>query len=218
VKKLLWPGAVAALLTCFSYAPSARAQSEKPERDSGWKTATTITAVSAGGLALLMPRVFYSDPEVTVGWKARYHVSVLAPVMTFSALSLANEVFFKDLFEGDRPDCSDTTTPGCTSYGMLSTHSFFAFSAFGNGTGVFLADTFKWSDGRFHGGAFVGQVGVPLVLSVITAVGRTAGNWESGGHVWGSAGIGFATGIGTGLLYALLQRPECGYTGKLICW
>ncbi|HEY6556239.1 MAG TPA: hypothetical protein VI072_03160 [Polyangiaceae bacterium] len=197
-----------------------RAQAERPERDSGWKTATTITALSAGGVALLMPRVFYSDPGVTVGWKARYHVSVLAPVMTITALSLANEVFFQDWIEGNRPDCNDDTLgdPRCASYGMMSTHSFFAFSAFGEGTGVFLADTFKWSDGRFNGGAFVGHVGVPLVLSVITAVGRTAGNWETGGQVWGSAGIGLATGIGTGLLYALMQRPECGYTGKLICW
>jgi hypothetical protein len=196
-------------LTCFLYAPGARAQSDRPERDSGWKTATTITALSAGGIALLMPRVFYSDPQVTVGWKARYHVSVLAPVMTFTALTLANEVFLKDWIEGG---------PGCTSYGTLSSHSFFAFSALGEGTGVFLADTLKWSDGRFHGGAFVGHVGVPLVLSIITAVGRSAGNWESAGQVWGSAGIGLGTGLGTGLLYALMQRPECGYTGKLICW
>ena len=29
-----------------------------------------------------MPRVFYADPEVTVGWKARWHVSVLAPIVT----------------------------------------------------------------------------------------------------------------------------------------
>jgi hypothetical protein len=197
---------------CSLYAPGARAA------DDGWKTATTITALSAGGVALLMPRVFYSDPEVTVGWKARYHVSVLAPLMTITALSMANEALFKDWIEAERPGCPDAGNEDCASYGMLSTHSFFAFSAFGQGTGIFLADTFKWSDGRFNGGAFVGHVGVPLVLSVITAVGRTAGDWETGGQAWGSAGIGFATGLGTGLLYALMQRPECGYTGKLLCW
>ena len=26
------------------------------------------------------------------------------------------------------------------------------------------------------------------------------------------------TGAVTGATYALLQRPECGYTGSLICW
>jgi hypothetical protein len=56
------------------------------------------------------------------------------------------------------------------------------------------------------------------VLSVITAVGRTAGDWESPGQVWASAGVGFATGMALGALYATMQRPECGYTGSLICW
>jgi hypothetical protein len=36
--------------------------------------------------------------------------------------------------------------------------------------------------------------------------------------VWGTAGIGFVTGLGLGVLYAAMQRPECGYTGSLICW
>ena len=34
-------------------------------------------ALSSTGLVMIMPRVFYSDPEVTAGWKARWHVSVL---------------------------------------------------------------------------------------------------------------------------------------------
>jgi hypothetical protein len=101
---------------------------------------------------------------------------------------------------------------------MLSTHSLLTFSYLGQGTGVFLVDTIKWSNGEFNAGAFVGNVGVPLVLSVLTAIGRTAGDWEDAGQVWASAGIGLGAGLGMGVLYALLQRPECGYGGGLICW
>lgn len=196
------------------------AQAQSIERDEGWDDATTILALSSAGLQLVLPRVFYADPEVTAGWKARWHVSVLAPSMTLAALTLFNEQELKESFEGYRPDCNEENAadPACSSYGMLSSHSFLAFSALGQGTAVFLTDTLKWSGGRFHAGAFAGQVGVPLVLAVLTAVGRTSGNWETGGQVWGSAGIGFGAGLATGALYALLQRPECGYTGNLICW
>jgi hypothetical protein len=191
-----------------------------PERSDSWDKATTIMAVSAAGFELIMPRVFYSDPEVTAGWKARWHLSALAPIMTMASFTLLNEVTLKDSIAGHRPGCDESNQgqPGCTSFGMLSSQSFFAFSALGQGTAVFLVDTTKWSDGRFNAGALAGEVGVPLVLSILTAVGRGAGNWESGGQVWGSAGIGFGAGLGTGLLYAMLQRPECGYSGNLICW
>lgn len=192
-----------------------------PERSEGWHDATTITALSAMAVQLLMPRVFYSDPEVTVGWKARWHVSVLAPSMTLATLSLFNEQVLKDEFEGFRPGCDEAiqgVVDGCTSYGMLSTPTFAAFSALGQGVGIFLVDTTKWSGGRFHVGAFAGNVFVPAALSVITAVGRTAGDWEEPGQVWGTAGIGLAIGLGIGALYASAQRPECGYTGSLICW
>jgi hypothetical protein len=30
--------------------------------------------------------------------------------------------------------------------------------------------------------------------------------------------VSFALGMGLGTLYAATQRPECGYTGSLICW
>src|SRR5688500_8691358 len=46
-------------------------QEEKFERSDGWNRATNIMAFSSAALQVLMPRVFYSDPEVTVGWKAR---------------------------------------------------------------------------------------------------------------------------------------------------
>ena len=191
-----------------------------PERDSGWNTATNVLVVSSLAFQLVMPRVFFSDPEVTVGWKARWHVSALAPIMTIATVSFFNEYHLKNSFEGYRPGCDETNQglAGCTSYGMMSTHSFAAFAALGHGAGVFFTDTMKWSNGNLNVGALFGEVGVPLILGVITAVGRSAGNYETGGQVWGSAGIGFGFGLGTGLLYALMQRPECGYTGSLICW
>ncbi len=223
--KLLGLGALS--LTAMLVSPRrAHAQEEPPpdtHRSAGWKDATNILTLSSLGVQLLMPRVFYSDPEVTVGWKARWHVSVLAPSMTLIATGLVNEQFLKKSFEGFRPGCSDEyqgmpDMGECDTYGMLSTHSYLAGSALGHGLGVFLVDTVKWSNGRLNGGSLAMNVGVPAVLGVITTVGRTAGNWETGGQAWGSAGIGLAVGMGLGALYAAMQRPECGYSGDLICW
>ena len=191
-----------------------------PHRSDAWGTATTMTAVGALGTQLFMPRVFYADPEVTVGWKARWHVSALAPVMTLTSLALLNEYGLKDKFEGFRPGCDATNQggPGCKTYGNLSTHSFAAFSAFGQGTGVFLVDTFKWSDGRFNIGGFAGNVVLPLTLAVITGIGRSSGDYETGGQIVAGGGLGLASGLVTGLVYGLMQRPECGYSGSLVCW
>jgi len=214
--------ACAALTAAMSIASPARAQTAPGPivRSDAWNDATTIMALSALGLELVMPRIFYADPEVTAGWKARWHLSALAPIMTLATLTLVNEHHLKNSFESPRPGCEDIDgySPACTTYGMFSSQSFLAFSALGQGTGVFLGDTMKWSDGRFNAGAFTGQVGVPLVLAVITAVGRTSGNWETGGQVWATAGVGAAIGLGTGLMYSLMQRPECGYSGNLLCW
>ena len=199
---------------------SAPAHAQSVERSDAWDKATTILALSAGGLQLVMPRTFFSDPEVTVGWKARWHLSVLAPLMTLTTLALINEHYLKDSFATLRPGCNDMnqTDPSCSSYAMFSTQSLFAFSAVGQGAGVFFVDSFKWSGGRINAGAFVGQVGAPLVLAVITAAGRSAGNWESGAEAWESAGVGLTVGFVSGLTYAIMQRPECGYSGSLLCW
>src|SRR6187549_4129022 len=97
--------ALAASLTLL--AAPAPAHAQELERSQGWKTATNILTLSSLGVQLLMPRVFYSDPEVTVGWKARWHASVLAPSMTLIAIGLANEQFLKDKFKGHRPGCDD---------------------------------------------------------------------------------------------------------------
>lgn len=215
--------ASAALLAAprAAHAQDAEAPLPDRQRSEGWKDATNILTLSSLGVQLLMPRVFYSDPEVTVGWKARWHASVLAPSMTLIATGLVNEQFLKDSFQGHRPGCSEssqTFVAECNDYGMLSTHSYLVGSALGQGLGVFLVDTIKWSGGRLNGGSLAMNVGVPAVLGVITTVGRTAGNWETGGQAWGSAGIGLAIGLGLGALYGAAQRPECGYGGDLICW
>ena len=214
-------GSVALFLGALFATTEARAAPPPPpERDDGWQTATTALAISAGAMELIMPRVFYSDPEVTVGWKARWHVSVLAPLMTLTGITFLNEVVLKDAFKGQRPGCNNNNADlsECASYGFMSSHSYAAWSFAGQGTGIFLADTIKWSHGNFNAGALIGHVAVPLILGTITTVGRTAGNFETGGQAWGSAGVGLVTGLGMGLLYGLAQRPECGYTGSLICW
>jgi hypothetical protein len=203
--------------------PKAAHAQDVPDRhrSEGWKTATNIMTLSSLGVELLMPRVFYSDPAVTAGWKARWHASVLAPSMTLITLGLVNEQFLKDSFKGNRPGCHEGNhgfVPECNDYAMLSTHSYLVGSALGQGLGTFLVDTIKWSDGRLNGGSLAMNVGVPAALGVITTVGRTAGNWETGGQAWGSAGIGMLVGLGMGALYAAAQRPECGYGGDLICW
>jgi hypothetical protein len=191
-----------------------------PERDRTWQTVTGITLATGAATQLLMPRVFYSDPEVTVGWRARWHVSVLAPVMTLTALTVLNEVAIKDAFEGHRPGCDETNQglPNCETYGMPSTHAFGSMAALGHGTAVFLFDTFSWSQGRVNGYALAGNVALPFVLGAITVVGRGVGNHESAGQIAVGGVSGLAFGFLTGMAYSLMQRPECGYTGSLICW
>lgn len=210
-----------ALGLCLAEGTASAQTLTAPERSDAWGKATNITAISAMGLVLVMPRVFYSDPEVTAGWKARWHLSVLAPSMTIATLGLLNESWLKGELKGHRPGCDDENfglVAGCTSYGMFSTPTFVAFGALGQGAGTFLADTLKWSNGRFNFGPFVGDLAAPAILAVMTGVGRSAGNWEDSGQVWATAAIGFAIGMGVGALYATSQRPECGYTGSLICW
>jgi hypothetical protein len=196
------------------------ASADDTERSTSWQTVTSITMAAGVATTTLMPRIFYADPETTAGWKARWHISVLAPTLANLSLTMLNEHALKDAIRSHRPGCSDENfgSGHCQDFGSLSSHAFLSFSAFGQGTAVFLVDTFKWSDGRFNVGAFVGDVAFPLVFAGITAVGRSAGNWEDGGTVVLSSVSGLVIGGLTGLTYGLLQRPECGYTGSLICW
>jgi hypothetical protein len=206
-------------LVALSLVRPAQAQ-QSPERDNNWGTVSTVSLLVGAGTELLMPRVFYSDPEATIGWKARWHVSVLASAMTLTSLAVLNEYALKDSFEGYRPGCSAALegTSGCRTYGMFSTHTFGGFAALGQGGAVFLVDTLKWSNGRVNAGALVGHVIVPLFASVLTAISRDTGNWESTSQVMVGGGAGLVSGFLTGTVYALMQRPECGYSGSLICW
>lgn len=209
-----------ALTLGFGLLSAGNARAEDTKRDDTWQTVTSVTMVAGVATTTLMPRIFYSDPETTVGWKARWHVSVLTPTLANVSLTLLNEFALKDAIGSFRPGCSETNQGSghCSDYGSLSSHAFLSFAALGKGGAIFVTDTLKWSDGRFNVGAFVGDVAFPLVFAGVTAVGRSAGNWESTGTVVASSLAGLGTGVLTGAAYALLQRPECGYTGSLICW
>ncbi|MGZ3424566.1 MAG: hypothetical protein ACXWUG_09565 [Polyangiales bacterium] len=212
-------GAVGVAL--FASAPEASAQvTPPPDRDRTWGGVTDATAAIALGTAVLMPRIFYPEPEVTVGWHARWHVSVLAPVMTLATLSLLNENWLKQQVKSNRPGCDDTNVgvAGCTDYGGPSSHAFAAGSAFGHGLAVFIFDTTKWSNGRANAVSAVGNIAVPLVLGGITIIGRSKGNYENGGQIVAGGTLGLGIGFLTGMTYALMQRPECGFSGSLICW
>jgi hypothetical protein len=191
-----------------------------PARDKNWKVVSHVGLIGAASTQLLMPRIFYSDPEATVGWKARWHVSVLAPVMTLAGLAVLNEYGLKESFEGYRPSCDKDNqgTKNCETYGMMSTHSLGAFSALGHGGAVFLFDTINNSGGRFNAGSFVGNIGLPAVFATFTAIGRGVGDYETAGQVFTGGGVGLASGFLMGMTYALMQRPACGYSGSLVCW
>jgi hypothetical protein len=214
---------LAPALLVLGVSSPARAQvSPAPNRDQGWGVATTVTMGAAAAIELVMPRVFYSEPEATVGWKARWHVSQLAPVMTLTVLAITNETLLKQSFADPRPGCDATNTgpafTHCDTYGMMSTHAFGAGAALGNGAAVWLFDMTKWSGGRFNAGSFVGNVALPAILGAVTVVGRGAGNWETGAQIATGGLTGLAFGFLSGMTYSLMARPECGYTGNLICW
>jgi hypothetical protein len=200
-------------------------------RDPTWTTLSNVTMVINAGLVTLMPRIYYNDPEATVGWKARWHISVLAPALSLTALTLLVDGPIRNAIQSPRPGCgsiADLTAEsfpnsGCQSYGMPSTQSFAAWGATGAGTSIFLVDKFKYSGSRFNAGSFVGNVGVPLVLSVLTSVGRgVAGNGylpaESAPQVIVGTLSGLVTGALLGLGYSFMQRPNCGYGGNVVCW
>jgi hypothetical protein len=203
-------------------APAAAADppTPPPDRDKTWGGISDAMLLSSFGLGIVMPRVYSANEETTEGWKARFHLSQLAPLMTISTLTLVNQVFLKDQVKGERPGCDDTNHGGlnCTDYGAPSSHAFAATSLFVHGTVVFLVDTFHWSKGRVNPASAVGNVAVPLVLGALTIAGRSAGNYESGGQIAAGATVGLAVGLLTGLTYAYWQRPDCGYSAGLICW
>ncbi|HXS17703.1 MAG TPA: hypothetical protein VN764_10970 [Polyangiaceae bacterium] len=194
--------------------------SHAQERNDTWGGVTTATAVASLATSVLMPRVFYSSPEATVGWRARWHVSVLAPTMTQFAFAMLNELALKEAFKEPRPGCEETG-PGienCETFALFSTQSYIAGGALGQGVATFLVDTIKYSGGRFNFGGFAGEVLLPLALTGVTVAGRSAGHFETFGQSIASAGVGLGTGLIVGLIYSTMQAPECGYSGNLICW
>jgi hypothetical protein len=209
----------ATLVACALAGESALAQNT-PKRDQTWQTVSTLTLATGAGLQLLMPRVGYFETDTSLGWKPRWHASVLAPVMTLAVVGMANEMALKDGIKGYRPGCDETNegVAGCESYGAPSTHAFGAAAALGHGTAVFLIDSLKWNGGRFNAPAFIGDVALPLVLGVVTLAGRSAGNYESGGQIVAGATLGLGFGLASGAVYGLMRSPGCGYSQGVICW
>ncbi len=202
------------------------------DRDNNWATVSHVTTGIGAGVVTLMPRVYYSSPAATVGWKARWHFSALAPVMTFTTLSFLVEGPIKNAIKSPRPGCTVEQTlarlpdTGCETFGGPSTHAFVAWGATGYGLGVFLVDTLKYSDFNFNIGSFVGNVFVPLAGSIVTSVARSQvgggtpdiGGHENAGQVLAGALPGVAVGAVLGVAYSFLQEPDCGYGNYLFCW
>jgi len=204
--------------------------------DTTWGTVSDVSLGIGAGTVFLMPRVYYSDPESTVGWKGRWHFSMLAPSMTMAAATFLVDGPIRNALQSPRPGCTvdqtlvANTDSGCETFGGPSTHAFASWGATGVGTGIFLVDTIKFSKGRFNVGSFIGNVGVPLIASVMTSVGRgiesgatdsfgtTTVAFENPGQVAAGAVTGFFSGLIVGGAYALLQRPSCPYGNAIFCW
>jgi len=205
-------------------------------RDQTWGTVSDVSLAIGASTVFLMPRVYYSDPESTVGWKGRWHFSMLAPSMTMVAATFLVDGPLHRAFEKQRPGCTVDETlvanpgSGCESFGGPSTHAFASWGATGVGTGVFLVDTIKYSRGRFNVGSFIGNIGVPLIASVMTSVGRGVQSpatdsfgtatlpFESSQQIIAGTFAGFFSGLIVGGAYALLQRPSCGFGNAIFCW
>ena len=196
-------------------------------RDKNWGLVSDVFLVAGAAVPTLMPRVYYSDPVSTVGWKGRWHFSQLAPAAVLVGATWFVDSPVKRAIGSLRPGCStDETTvlsEGCESFGGPSTHAFASWASTGAGLGIFLVDTFKYSDGRFNAGSFIGNVAFPVVASVFTSIGRGVGpgaaqGYESGGQILAGGLTGFGVGALVGVAYAFFQRPSCGYGNAVVCW
>src|SRR5690606_23498312 len=76
-------GLLCAALAAFLAPREAAAQAIPPAapRDENWEAVSQISMITGALSVTLMPRVYYNDPEATVGWKGRWHVSQLAPAL-----------------------------------------------------------------------------------------------------------------------------------------
>ncbi|MFO0615511.1 MAG: hypothetical protein U0414_23155 [Polyangiaceae bacterium] len=223
-------GALAALgAVVVPHAAHAQAVPPVVSRDGTWGIVSSISMAIGAGTVSLMPRIYYNDPESTVGWKARWHVSQLAPVLLLTTAAFMIDGPIKEAIQSTRPGCSLDGTlvriadSGCETFGGPSTHSFVSWSATGAGVGIWVADTFIHSDGNVHAGSIIGNIVVPTVAAVLTSVGRgieTTGNqaFENGGQIGAGVAVGLPLGFLTGLAYGVLAKPNCGYGNNLFCW
>src|SRR5262245_21220852 len=102
----LWIGLGSGGLLMLSPREAAAQITVGAQRDQTWDTVSHITLGIGTITPFLMPRIYYSDPESTVGWKGRWHVSMLAPAMTLTAITVFVEVPIKDAIESLRPGCT----------------------------------------------------------------------------------------------------------------
>ena len=217
---------------CLSLgAGHAQAQTSTPpivERDKNWDITSTVTMVISVASVSLMPRIYYASPDATVGWKARWHASALAPIMSMVAATWLIDGPIRSAIKSPRDGCTvDQTTPhlegsGCESWGSPSSHAFAAWGASGAGFVIFLVDTLKYSDGEFSFPSLLGNVIVPFSAAMVSSIARSADGSgtgpESTGQVFAGAIPGVITGALLGLLYSFAQQPDCGYGGYLVCW
>jgi hypothetical protein len=198
------------------------------ERDPNWDAISSVSMVIGVTTVSLMPRVYYSSPDSTVGWKARWHFSQFAPVLAMTAASVLVEVPIRDAIQSPKEGCTVDQTlaqlegSGCETWGGPSTHSFAAWGAFGAGTSIFLVDMIKYSDLEFSVPSLIGNVAVPLTAAFMTSVSRSADGRGIGPEGTGQVFAGALPGLGVGALlgftYAMLQEPDCGYGGFVFCW
>lgn len=230
-QSIVTAGLICAALAAFLVPREAAAQAIPPSapRDENWETVSQISMITGALTVTLMPRVYYNDPEATVGWKGRWHVSQLAPALTLTAATLLVDIPVKDAIESTRPGCTVDETnvafpdSNCESFGGPSTHAFASSATFGAGLSIWLLDTFKYSDSEFHAGSFIGNVAVPLTAAVLTSVARGVApegteSFEDGGQIGAGIAVGLPVGLLTGLVYGMMQEPNCGYGDHVICW
>lgn len=226
-RSLILGGVLAGAAATAVLPREAHAQAIPPaaERDENWEAVSTVSMLIGVGTTTLMPRIYYNDPEATVGWKARYHVSQLGVAAALTSATILVDGPIKNLAEGTRPECSVEETEiraegsNCESYGMPSTHSFAAWSAHGAGLAIWIIDAWVYSE-RVDVGSLIPNVVVTGVAATLTSVARGVGTepYEDPAQIGVGVAAGMITGFLVGLPYALLQEPNCGYGNNVICW
>jgi len=230
-KTFVTAGLIMAAIAALLVPREAAAQAIPPAapRDENWEAVSQISMLTGVASVALMPRVYYNDPDATVGWKGRWHVSQLAPALTLTAVTLFIDTPVKGAIESTRPGCTIDETrvafpdSECESFGGPSTHAFASSATFGAGLAIWIFDTFVYSDSEFHAGSFIGNVAVPLTAAVLTSVARgiapgESESFEDGGQIGAGIAVGLPIGFLTGMAYTLLQEPNCGYGNNIICW